>query len=227
MANVQLPNIGISNSDIDNASLPQLQQIVKSLLNSTIQLTEELTYLLNNLDTRNVNELNAEVIIAKTITADKMSVNELSAISANIGKVTSGEIYGNYIATREDAYPRAEMNNAEDLFGAYFDEGNFIYITSDQNGSPALVFVGGGNLGGYINLFGGLNFSSTLSAAINALQGSIELNAGGNIRLEADGSVVVPSWGQLFSRRDGQTLQDVLDDIYSQLGGGSGGTTTP
>lgn len=222
MANVQLPNIGISNSDIDNASLPQLQQIVKSLLNSTIMLTEELTYLLNNLDTRNVNELNAEVIIAKTITADKMSVNELSAISANIGKVTSGEIYGNYIATREDAYPRSEMSNEDNLFASYYDERNYIIILPNyENGSgnvsPALVFFAGGNLAGFLDTVFGFNLNSTSNAAINAVRGRVEINAGSNIVLEPGNDVSIPSWDQLYSRRDGQTLQEVLDDIYSLI----------
>jgi len=60
VANVQLPNINITNDDIDAANLPQLQKIVKALLNTTAILTEELTFLLNNLDTRNVNEIDGD-----------------------------------------------------------------------------------------------------------------------------------------------------------------------
>lgn len=102
MANVQLPSINITPGDIDSASLPELQKIVKNLLNTTAILTEELTFLLNNLDTRNVNEIDGDVLVdgtvtakqiaAHTITAEKMSVDELSAISANLGHITAGLI---------------------------------------------------------------------------------------------------------------------------------------
>jgi hypothetical protein len=124
VANVQLPTV---NPDQD------MEKLVKQLLNVYIMLTEELTYLLNNLDTRNVNELNAEVITAGSITADKiqagsitadkMDVNELSAISANLGHIIAGliesvEIYGSYIATRRTGYPRAEMSNIDNMFSA-------------------------------------------------------------------------------------------------------------
>lgn len=103
MANVQLPNINITNDDIDAANLPQLQKIVKALLNTTAILTEELTFLLNNLDTRNVNEIDGDVLIEGTVTALKMQVEELSAISANLGHITAGlieavEIYGSLIS---------------------------------------------------------------------------------------------------------------------------------
>lgn len=103
MANVQLPSINTTPSEIDNANLPQLQKIVKGLMNSTAILTEELTYLLNNLDTRNVNEIDGDVLVTGTVTANKMNVNELSAITANLGHITAGlieavEIYGSLIS---------------------------------------------------------------------------------------------------------------------------------
>lgn len=87
-------------------------------------LVQRLRQLLLNLDTLNIRSLNAKVIEAGTITADKMNVNELSAISANLGHITAGliesvEIYGSYIATRYNSYPRAELDSTENLFGAY------------------------------------------------------------------------------------------------------------
>ncbi|MCM3703790.1 hypothetical protein [Paenibacillus macerans] len=217
----------------------------EDLKNKTNDIVAKYNNLLVNLDSLNVVSLTADHIDAGTINANVVTIRSDLTASGFIqingsGMVVNNGSYNTFtvdmngfvtmtgaLIQSANGYPRVVMDPENELFGAYYDSGNYIYITSDQNGSPALVFVNSGNLGGYINLFGGLNFSSTLSAAINALQGSIELNAGGNIRLEAEGSVVVPSWDQLFSRRDGQTLQDVLDDIYSQLGGGSGGTTTP
>lgn len=109
-------------------------------------LVQRLRQLLLNLDTLNIRSLNAKVIEAGTITADKMNVNELSAISANLGHITAGliesvEIYGSYIATRYNSYPRAELDSTENLFGAYASENNFIQIfTPSESLSPVIRF---------------------------------------------------------------------------------------
>ncbi|MBA9088722.1 hypothetical protein FHR92_005240 [Fontibacillus solani] len=122
MADVQLPSFKTTFGDIDNANMQGLQEIVKSLLNSTIILTEELTYLLNNLDTRNLNEVDGDILVTGTVTAkaiaansvtaekiqagavvaEKIDVGELSAISANLGHITAGlieavQIFGSII----------------------------------------------------------------------------------------------------------------------------------
>lgn len=147
MANVQLPNINITNDDIDAANLPQLQKIVKALLNTTAILTEELTFLLNNLDTRNVNEIDGDVLIEGTVTALKMQVEELSAISANLGKITAGEIYGTYIATREIGYPKAEMSNTLNTFAVQANANQSVGMTSSGSGigSPQVYIRDGGD----------------------------------------------------------------------------------
>lgn len=72
MANVQLPTV--------NTGETNTTELVKQLLNAYIMLTEELTFLLNNLDTRNVNELNADIINAGTINAALVTIkSELQA----------------------------------------------------------------------------------------------------------------------------------------------------
>jgi hypothetical protein len=157
VANVQLPSFNTTPTDIDNAGMGELKNVVKSLLNSTIQLNEELTYLLNNLDTRNVNELNAEVIIAGSITADKIqaksitaeliSVNELSAISANLGHIIAGliesvEIFGSFISTNRYGYPKVELSDTEDMIGAYKSGNNAIQIYSPSDRfSPIIKYI--------------------------------------------------------------------------------------
>lgn len=204
MANVQLPSIGHTNNDINGASLSQLQTIVKSLMNTTAILTEELTYLLNNLDTRNVNELNAEVVVAGSVTADKITVNELSALSANMGKLTSGEIYGAYIATRENAYPRAEMSNEKDLFGAYLNANNYIQIEADYGDVPSLNFIQDGAIKARMDtLLGYLEIRSLTSLLIQATL-DIELATGASSILK------IPPFGRVESS-DGQNLGVVLD----------------
>lgn len=148
MANVQLPTI---NPDQD------IEKLVKQLLNVYIQLTEELMFLLNNLDTKNVNELNAEVITAGSITADKiqaraisadkLDVNELSAISANLGRITAGlmeavEIYGSYISTNRYGYPKVEISDTQDMVCAWKSYNNAIQVFSPSDMfSPIIKFI--------------------------------------------------------------------------------------
>ncbi|MNS94105.1 hypothetical protein D3C72_1283100 [compost metagenome] len=110
---------------------------MKDKLNTVVK---ELQNLLLNLDTLNVTRLNAEVIEANTITADKMNVNELSAITANLGHIVSGlvesvEIYGSYIATNRGAYPRAEMSVNQNMFATYQSDSSFIQIKAVNAGS--------------------------------------------------------------------------------------------
>ncbi|WP_054955001.1 hypothetical protein [Paenibacillus dakarensis] len=225
MANVQLPSFNTTPSDIDNSGMDDLKKHVKSLLNSTIQLNEELTFLLNNLDTRNVNELNAEVITAGSITADKIqansidtahlradavtaekiNVNELSAIAANLGHIISGlvesvEIYGSYIATRRGAFPRSEMSNQEHLFAAYRNESNFVKISPDLSGAPGVRFtVNGAVLG-----------------SLNTYLGYLELWGPSILKLTAP-TVRVNNWSSLRSDSTGLSLQQELDSIWSAL----------
>ena len=199
MANVQLPTV---NPDQD------MEKLVKQLLNVYIMLTEELTYLLNNLDTRNVNELNAEVIMANTITADKMNVNELSAITANLGHIISGliesvEIYGSYIATRKDAFPRAEMSSRNDLFGAFRDAYNSIRIEADYYGVPSLNIIQNGNVVGRINAVTG-------SLELNAI-GLLDIFASSNINLSPSGNLRIPPFTRVVSS-NGYNLGAELDD---------------
>lgn len=133
------------------------------------------------------------------------------------GVVEGSEIYGSYIATSEDDYPRCELNPDSNLFGAYFDSENYVAIMPDNNNSPALVFFANGMLAGFIDASFGFNFSTTGNAAINAVLGYLEVNTRGNINLNSDGYVVIPSWDNLRSRSDGESLQDVIDEINARI----------
>lgn len=139
MPTVTLPTIDQSETDVNT--------VVKQLINVYVQFTEEMTYLLSHLDTKNINEIDGDVLISGTVTAAKIMVDKLSAISADLGTIRSGEIYGTYIASRENAYPRAEMRATDSIFGAYASSGNSITMTptSSPVGSPQLSISGGGN----------------------------------------------------------------------------------
>lgn len=207
MADVQLPSINQGETDI--------KKMVSQLLNAYIVLTEELTYLLNNLDTRNVNELNAEVIIAGSIqtdklaagsvTADKIEVNELSAISADLGTITAGlinsiQIFGSYIATRNGTFPRSEMSNTEDLFAAYRDASNFVKVQPSIAGAPAIRFTS----------------SDVVIGSLNSTYGYLEIWAPVILALTAS-KVQFGSWYNLYNDDKGTTLGDELDNIWEAI----------
>lgn len=127
---------------------PQGQQSTAQLQDWIIKLVRDLNYLLGNLDTVNVNRLDAKVIIAQTITAtqiatdtitanqiaanaitaseisagavtaNKISVSQLSAISADMGTLTAGIIIGALIKTANTG-ARIELNaNSLSTFNA-------------------------------------------------------------------------------------------------------------
>lgn len=165
------------------------------------ELVQQLKQLLLNLDTLNIRSLHAKVIEAGTITADKMNVNELSAISANLGHITAGliesiEIYGSYIATRRNAYPRAEMSSQSDLFGAYRDPNNSVVIQADYQGAPSFVFTTNG----------------IFKARISTLPGTLLIDAQDHMEINVlnGGDLVLPSFGHILGS-NGSNLGLELD----------------
>lgn len=218
MANVQLPSFNTTPSDIDNSGMGELKNHVKALLNSTIILTEELTYLLNNLDTRNVNELNAEVITANSITADKINVNELSAITANLGHIISGlvesvEIYGSYIATRRGAYPRCEISSDQNLFGAYQSFSNFVKIFTPLAELTPVIMFGAAGRSSYL-------FHDSSANHVTLTSNDVGINISSNSLIELYSSYVkFISWSSLISNTTGRSLQQELSSLQSSING--------
>lgn len=126
--------------------LKTLRDYVANLAEITAKLAKDLDFIINgNLDVDNIR--------ANSITAIALDVQELSAISANLGHITAGEIesveiYGSKIATRKSGYPRIELSNTNDLLSAKnFNSGIYTNINieaqDDVIGIPAIVFGGG------------------------------------------------------------------------------------
>lgn len=149
MANVELPSVNPSLGDISQSGVDQLRTLVKQLHNASVMQTEELLYILNNLDTRNVNEIDGDILVKGTVTAIKMNVQKLSAITADLGKMTAGEIYGAYIATSEDQYPMVTITpegfkgygpkGGESLSLGQADDGGHLLFMDE--GSPEDLFT--------------------------------------------------------------------------------------
>ncbi|MBY0020723.1 hypothetical protein H7K28_06715 [Paenibacillus polymyxa] len=153
MANVELPSVNPSLGDISQSGVDQLRSLVKQLHNASVMQTEELLYILNNLDTRNVNEIDGDILVTGTITAAKMNVQKLSAIAADLGAITAGvidsvEIYGSYIATSRDEFPKVEMS--PEGFKAYGPAGGESLTLGQADDGGALLFKDNGSPRGSI-----------------------------------------------------------------------------
>lgn len=206
MASFELPNVdGLE-------SIEQLKNVVG-------KMTKELGWLLNNLDTKNMNEIDGDILVTGTVTAGKINVNELSAISANLGHITAGlieavQIFGSYIATRQNDYPRCEMSAIGNVFGAYNDANNHITIEPNYGGSPAVAFTVSGTYRGRVhNLLG----YPILEGASN-----VGLEAGSTIYMSAP-RVYFANWDTIYADNPGRTLGDELREAFDRIEALEGG----
>jgi hypothetical protein len=194
---------GVPNYDPNKS----VEDNVKILSDHLIGFARYMNWLMLSLDTLNINRLDAKVIIANTITAEKMNVDELSAISANLGEITAGiirgiQIFGSYIATRDNAYPRAEMSNEGDLFGVYTSPTVYTRMSQSIMGSPGTVYSDG---------------TTTGIIATSIFGNYLVINSDHNILLNATGTVDLDDWTKLKNRSSGQTLQQALDNLNSSI----------
>jgi hypothetical protein len=177
---VQLPSFDTTPSDIDRSGLGELKDVVKKLLNSTIQLNEELTFLLNNLDTRNINEINADIINAGTINAALVKIQTAlmnggfisiddQGFKINDGTddtMTAGldgkvKMTGAEIRSKM-GYPAVVMDPEKDLFGAYTDTDRRVQIeaVNVSTGSPRILVA---NPDGSISIYQQSNASNVFT----------------------------------------------------------------
>lgn len=206
------------------------------LVSSVTKIRGELVNLLLNLDTLNVVSLDAKVITAGTITADKIgageittdkldagavtadkiNVTELSAITADLGHITAGlieavEIYGSYIATAQaGVYPRIEFSSDSNVLVAEADADNKITVNAHFIDSPALEFDS--------PTAAGTIFSAGVRFVVDATIGDLQLS-GPNIRLlfPGSGKFILDAWSRIYN--GSQTLQDELDTINLSISG--------
>lgn len=170
-----------------------LTAYLKQLANVVSALKNDLEFMLNgNLDVKNIR--------AKGITADRMDVNELSAISANLGHITAGlieavQIFGSYIATRMVGYPRCEMSNTEDLFAAYGAANQHIKMFANGmiGNTPVLQFTQGNYFATQAQTAGAFYFQTSGEMK---LQGS-NIDLYGNVRINGAGPLGL--YGQSYS----------------------------
>lgn len=226
MANVELPQIGINNTQIDEAGMDGLKQHVKSLLNVTVMLTEELSYLLNNLDTRNVNELNADIINAGTINAnlvkimselsnggyisfdgEGMKVNDGTRDTMTIGLDGKPKMTGAEIQSAE-GYPKVVMDPEGNLFGAYSSESSYATLQAlmNVNSSPQFQLWAGQS-----NIF---MYTRTNGAYLGATNVPLRIGASNGVYFDVGtfGTVHIPSFSNFVAENTSRSLSDVLND---------------
>lgn len=191
----------------------------KKLANTISAIRNDLEFMLNgHLDANNIraNSIETKNLKAGAVTADKIDVNELSAITANLGHIISGliesvEIFGSYISTNRTGYPRAEMSNTDNMFGAYKSSNNSIQIYSPVDRlSPIILFTANG-----INSF--LFYDpadNTFSVTSN--YANIDISTQGDIQLYGN-SVRLSGWNSLWSNGESKTLKQELDAIDQRL----------
>lgn len=124
----------------------ELRKYINYLSNQIAIMFKDLDFTLNgdiNFTNVKADGITAKNIKAGSVTAEKIHVDELSAISADLGKITAGEVYGTYISTNETGYPKTEMSNTEKLFRTSYDENNYINYVSNYANAPAIEFVTG------------------------------------------------------------------------------------
>ncbi|MFS0837270.1 hypothetical protein [Paenibacillus sp. 1P03SA] len=200
MADLNLPRVE------QGMTVEQLGQIVGRVI-------KELNYLMDGM-------LGNENIRVKSIQAERIDVNKLSAISADLGHITAGlieaikmvgsTIIGSYIATSENTFPRIEFSSAGTLLKASTTANNFMKIDPAFYQSPSLEWSYPGSrvsMGIYQNRF-----------LINAESGDIQIGSSlGDLYLTAStGYVRVANWSKLMSS-NGRTLQNELDSLSARI----------
>jgi hypothetical protein len=189
--------------------------VLQQLVAYSKELAQALTIMKNDLEFMINGHLDANNIRAKSITADRMDVNELSAISANLGHITAGlieavTIIGSLIRTT-GTYPRCEMSATDNLFSAYADADNYIAITPDLSGIPSVIHIRNG-------FVWGKDDSSALGHRKFAVTNLI-LEAIGLIDSLPGSYHRFPNWSAIYNKDQSKTLQQDLNSIASSLSG--------
>lgn len=210
----------------DPAALPAY---VKDLANTTAKMAKDLEFILNGniaFDNIRAESIETQNLKAGAVTAEKITVAELSAISANLGHITAGliesiKIYGSYIATRKTGYPKAELNDNGDLVAVWTDAENYVTIEPGLFNEPTMVYRRAGAMSLILGPVSGFTaLMASLDLLVGTQSGSLTLSCGTG-PLDKIG---VPSWIRLYNGSTGVTLQQELDSkAASGASTGSGG----
>lgn len=208
MAAVNMPNVEGLNT-------------VAELKNAIAKMTKELSWLLENIDWRNINQLHIALNggASVTIENDGITVNDgtMDTFKVNTdGKVTMTG------ATVQSAngYPKVVIDPDNQLFGAYTSETEAVTIGPYKSGvstSPYVRWESAGK-GHQMNILGNqLLMSGFLEVAIAAGLGRNVVIQGDRIKLYPEQTVDVDSWSKIRNTSTGQTLdQFATKGVYTE-----------
>lgn len=200
------------------------QQYNRYLVNMLAVYRDELDTIVNGgLNFKNIKAdgITTKNLAAGSVIAEKIDVDKLSAITADLGEIIAGiirgiKIYGSYIATADGTYPRAEMSSDDNFFKASNSANQYISILPYflGNNAPQVDFVN-------------IDITSSASMFINALNGqfsiisprSIFISAGGSTLRLSGAFVSVPDWASFRDASTSQTLQQTLDGLNILISG--------
>ncbi|MEC4569349.1 hypothetical protein L8C07_25720 [Paenibacillus sp. CMAA1739] len=216
----------------DSQDLGQLLLYVKDLANTVAKMAKDLEFIINgNLDANNIRAnsiqtknlqagsvsadkiqagaITSEKIQANAVTADKIQVRQLSAISADMGKITAGEIYGAYIATSEDRFPMVTLT--PDGLTGYNSRGGEALSLGQSNEGGALLFMDDGSPRG--SIFGdseGFHMGNMASVHIKSIDDKTYL----------DGAVSFENATEVSGLKMGyiEGLRDKISDLENSIG---------
>jgi hypothetical protein len=160
---------------------------LKQVIDSLADLMGTLNFLLNgNLDVKNVR--------AKSITADRMNVQKLSAIAADLGHITAGlieavkmvgsTIIGSYISTADGTYPRIDFSSANRLLTAFNSATQYVSITPSTGGTPGITW----NDNGFV---AALSAAASVGVLLSAFSGGITFQSSNYIGLNPTGDLEI------------------------------------
>lgn len=188
-----------------------LRNYLANLADMYAKLAKDLDFIINgNLDVKNIR--------AHSITAEAMKVDELSAISANLGHIIAGLIetvtmIGSLIMTDQPGnYPRSEMSNTDKMFKAEGSATRHIQITP-------LTTMSGGSAPGLAMK----HESNELTFGYDAtVLGGFGLYVNGTLDIQALNGVyltkaMVPSWSTIENYFAGRTLEQELTEIRNSI----------
>lgn len=204
MAAVNMPNVEGLNT-------------VAELKNAIAKMTKELSWLLENIDWRNINQLHITLNggASVTIENDGITVNDgtMDTFKVNTeGKVT---MTGATVQSRQ-GYPKVVIDPDNQLFGAYTSETEAVTIGPYKSGVSTSPFVRweSGAKGQQINVLGERWLvSGFMELALVAGVGKDVVLSGSRVKLEASSSVDVPSWDKL---RNVANSRNMLQELGSK-----------
>lgn len=207
MSFVDLPQVRAQNTG------ESPEEYMRHLANLLSMYRDTLDFVINgHINFKNIQALGITTnnLKAGSVVADKISVTELSAITANLGTITAGllqavtiissTITGSLIQTAASGtYPRVELNSTSTYIRAQASANDELRVDTTLLGSPAVVFDNGAIVAAmYL-------FSLFSNIFMIQSEGEIRIYPGTGF------DVVFRDWDEIYSTGDSQNLQTALN----------------